>query len=82
MPEDQLLAELIALRAEVGGLVDRVASPEKENTTLYENQEIQLKLINQLRDASRKAPESTMPAISSYPIKRNSTATWHIIQIR
>jgi hypothetical protein len=37
MPEGQLLAELIALRAEVRGVMDRVASLEKENTTLYEN---------------------------------------------
>jgi hypothetical protein len=66
MPEYQLLAELIAFRAEVGGLMDRVESLEKENTTLYENQEIQLKLINQLRDASRKAPKSTTSAISSH----------------
>ncbi len=57
MSEDQLLAELIALQAEVGGLVDRVASLEKENTTLSENQEIQLKLINQLREAARKEPQ-------------------------
>jgi hypothetical protein len=56
MPEDQLLAELIALQAEVKGLMDRVTSLEKENTTLSENQEIQLKLINQLRAEIRKAP--------------------------
>jgi hypothetical protein len=65
MQEDQLLAERIALWAEVREIMDRVTSLEKENITLSENQEIQLKLINQLRDASRKAPESTMPAISS-----------------
>jgi hypothetical protein len=57
MPEDQLLAELIALQAEVKGLMDRVTSLEKENTTLSENQEIQLKLINQLRAETRKAPQ-------------------------
>jgi hypothetical protein len=57
MPEDQLLAELIALQAEVKGLMDRVTSLEKENTTLSENQEIQLKLINQLRAKTRKAPQ-------------------------
>ncbi len=57
MLEDQLLAELIALRAEVKEIVDKVASLEKENTTLSENQEIQLKLINQLHADTRKAPQ-------------------------
>jgi len=57
MSEDQLLAELIALQAEVKGLMDRVASLEKENTTLSDNQLIQLQLIKQLREAARKEPQ-------------------------
>jgi hypothetical protein len=57
MPEDQLLAELIALRAEVQGLRDKVSSLERENITLSENQLIQLRLIGQLREAARKEPQ-------------------------
>jgi hypothetical protein len=56
MPEDQLLAELIALRAEVQGLRDKVSSLELENATLSENQLIQLQLIKQLREAAKKEP--------------------------
>lgn len=57
MIEDQLLAELAALRAEVHGLRDKVASLELENTTLSDNQLIQLQLINQLRGAIRREPQ-------------------------
>ena len=52
MIEDQLLAELAALRAEVHGLRDKVASLELENTTLSDNQLIQLRLIHELKDKS------------------------------
>jgi regulator of replication initiation timing len=54
MPEDQLLAELIALRAEVKELGNKIASLEIENATLSENQLIQLRLINELRETTRK----------------------------
>ena len=47
MIEDQLLAELAALRAEVHGLRDKVASLELENTTLSD---IQLRLIRGLKE--------------------------------
>jgi hypothetical protein len=57
MPEDQLLAELIALRAEVQGLRDKVSSLERENITLSENQLIQLRLIGQLREAAKREPQ-------------------------
>ena len=57
MPEDQLLAELIALRAEVQGLRDKVSSLELENATLSENQLIQLQLIKQLREAAKREPQ-------------------------
>ncbi|WP_286857430.1 hypothetical protein [Methanosaeta sp. UBA356] len=50
MIEDQLLAELAALRAEVHGLGDKVASIELENTTLSDNQLIQLRLIHALKE--------------------------------
>lgn len=50
MIEDQLLAELAALRAEVHGLRDKVASLELENTTLSDNQLIQLRLIHALKE--------------------------------
>jgi hypothetical protein len=50
MIEDQLLAELAALRAEVHGLRDKVASLELENTTLSDNQLIQLRLIHGLKE--------------------------------
>jgi len=48
--EQQLLAELAALRAEV-------ASLQKENITLSENQVIQLRLIKQLQEAARRQPQ-------------------------
>ncbi|MGV8125838.1 MAG: hypothetical protein ACP5PV_01330 [Methanothrix sp.] len=48
--EQQLLAELAALRAEVATL-------QKENLTLSENQLIQLRLIGQLREAARRKPQ-------------------------
>ena len=57
MIEDQLLAELAALRAEVHGLRDKVASIELENTTLSDNQLIQLRLIKQLQEAARRRPQ-------------------------
>jgi len=57
MIEDQLLAELAALRAEVHGLRDKVASLELENTTLSDNQLIQLQLIKQLREGARREPQ-------------------------
>ena len=50
MIEDPLLAELAALRAEVHGLRDKVASLELENTTLSDNQLIQLRLIHALKE--------------------------------
>ena len=59
MIEDQLLAELAALRAEVHGLRDKVASLELENTTLSDNQLIQLQLIKQLREGARREPQPT-----------------------
>ncbi len=55
--EQQLLAELAALRAEVAGLRAIVTSLEKENSTLSENQFIQLRLIKQLQEAVRKQPQ-------------------------
>jgi hypothetical protein len=55
--DDQLLAELAALRSEVEGLRDKVASLERENITFSENQLIQLRLIGQLREASRIKPQ-------------------------
>jgi predicted nuclease with TOPRIM domain len=71
--EDQLLAEMIALRAAVGELVDRVASLEKENTMLSENQEIQLKLINKLRAETRKAPQPMQKDQKGcYPVPRRT----------
>lgn len=63
MPEDQLLAELIALRAEVQEIMNRVTSLEKENATLSDNQLIQLQLIKQLKEAARKEPEEDSPLI-------------------
>ena len=48
--EEQLLAELAALRAEVATL-------QKENSTLSENQFIQLRLIKQLQEAARRQPQ-------------------------
>ena len=57
MPEDQLLAEVIALRAEVQGLRDKVVSLGRENATLSENQLIQLQLIKQLREGARREPQ-------------------------
>ena len=48
--EQQLLAELAALRAEVATL-------QKENITLSENQVIQLRLIKQLQEAARRQPQ-------------------------
>ena len=57
MQEDQLLAELMTLRAEVQELGDKIASLEKENATISENQLIQLRLIGQLRDAAKKEPQ-------------------------
>lgn len=57
MPEDQLLAELTALRAELQDLSGRVATLERENATLSENQLIQLRLINEIREATKKEPQ-------------------------
>ena len=48
--EQQLLAALAALRAEVATL-------KKENITLSENQVIQLRLIKQLQEAARRKPQ-------------------------
>ena len=51
MPSEQeLLAALAALRAEVDYL-------KKENSTLSENQVIQLRLIKQLQEAGRRRPQ-------------------------
>ena len=50
--EQQLLAELAALRAEVDYL-------KRENTTLSDNQLIQLRLIKQLQEAARREPGKT-----------------------
>ena len=50
--EQQLLAELAALRAEVDYL-------KKEYTTLSDNQLIQLRLIKQLQEAARREPGKT-----------------------
>ena len=50
LSEQQLLAELAALRAEVAAL-------QKENITLSENQVIQLRLIKQLQEAARRLPQ-------------------------
>lgn len=47
--EQQLIAELVALRAEVATL-------QKENSTLSENQFIQLQLIKQLKEEIHKRP--------------------------
>jgi len=57
--EQQLLAELAALRAEVAGLRATVDTLEKENTTLSDNQLIQLQLIKQLQEAARREPGKT-----------------------
>ena len=59
MIEDQLLAELAALRAEVHGLRDKVASRELENTTLSDNQLIQLRLIHELKEKAKRSPGKT-----------------------
>ena len=59
MIEDQLLAELAALRAEVHGLRDKVASLELENTTLSDNQLIQLRLIHELKEKAKRSPGKT-----------------------
>jgi hypothetical protein len=63
MQQEQFLAELIALRAEVKDLSSKVAAMESENATLSENQLIQLRLIGPLREATRKDPEQASPAI-------------------
>lgn len=57
MPEDQLKAELIALRLDVRDLSAKIKALERENATLSENQLIQLRLINDLRAAARKGPQ-------------------------
>ena len=69
MPEDQLLAELIAkaiqpLQDRISSLEsmivhqeERMAALEATQTTLSDNQLIQLQLINQLREAARKEPQ-------------------------
>jgi hypothetical protein len=54
MYEDQLKAELTALRLDVRDLNFRVKALERENATLSENQLIQLRLINDLRGAARE----------------------------
>ena len=51
MQEDQLLAELTALRLDVRDLSIKVRALERENATLSENQLIQLRL---LRGATQK----------------------------
>jgi hypothetical protein len=54
----QLLAELIALRAEVQNLSAKVATIERENATLSENQLTpKIRLINDLREATKKEPQ-------------------------
>jgi len=55
--EQQLLAELAALRDEVAGLRAIVTSLETENNTLSENQLIQLQLIKQLREVAKRQPQ-------------------------
>jgi len=57
LSEQQLLAELAALRAEVQGLRDKVSSLELENAKLSENQIIQLRQIKQLQESTRKKPQ-------------------------
>jgi len=57
--EQQLLAELTALRSEVAGLRATVDTLEKENTTLSDNVLIQLQLIKQLQEAARREPGKT-----------------------
>ena len=69
MPEDQLLAELIAkaiqplqdristLESMIVHQEERMAALEATQTTLSDNQLIQLQLINQLREAARKEPQ-------------------------
>lgn len=75
MPEDQLLAELIAkaiqpLQDRISSLEATIAHLQEENAalttaqaTLSDNQLIQLQLIKQLREAARKEPEEDSPLI-------------------
>ncbi len=69
MPEDQLLAELIAkaiqplqdristLESMIVHQEERMAALEASQVTLSDNQLIQLQLIKQLREAARKEPQ-------------------------
>lgn len=59
MPDEQLLSELIALREEIQGLVLKVATLEGIQESHAENQLIQLRLINQLRNEIQKVNGST-----------------------
>ena len=61
--EQQLLAELAALRAEMEGLRDKVTSLEREHFTLSENQFIQLGLIKKLRNEDKKDIERGSPLL-------------------
>ncbi len=75
MPEDQLLAELIAkaiqplqdristLESMIVHQEERMAVLEASQVTLSDNQLIQLQLIKQLREAARKGPEEDSPLI-------------------
>ena len=57
--EGPLLAELIALRAEVQWLGDKVATLEARIALQEDNGLIQLRLINDLREATKKGPGKT-----------------------
>jgi hypothetical protein len=71
MPEDQLIAELIAkairpaldrissLEAIIANMREENAALAATQATLSDNQLIQLRLIGQLRDATRKEPQPT-----------------------
>lgn len=75
MPEDQLLAELIAkaiqpLQDRISSLEATITHLQEENAaltttqaTLSDNQLIQLQLIKQLREAIKKEPEEDSPLI-------------------
>ena len=88
MIEDQLLAELAALRAEVHGLRDKVASLELENTTLSDNQLIQLRLIHALKEKkpgktelSRRSRGIWQPGRTTKPLLRRLEAIWGLTRI-
>ncbi len=87
MPEDQLLAELIAqavekathpLQDRISALAEIIVNLEKEmaalaatQATLSDNQFIQLQLISQLREAARTDPRLIAPA-TALPGKKTS----------